>query len=169
MNIQEFLSQNLKKSRNLTYVPFLSEYYDAETPYMRCLSFALVDEGQQIKGFQTEIELVNDMPHSNECPCLINLDWIIDFPKLSKDQLEDYLLKIAIKFQEKVLCIMMEGKATDDLTDVELKAIDTWDKTQLLSQPAQLDEVMNYIYISNMAASWLIEHMRKWLQTIVSN
>lgn len=166
MNIEKFLELNLAKIDGLTHVPFLSEYYDIETPSMRCLSYALVDADQQIKAFKTEIELVNDMPHSNECPCLIDTSWTIDYPKLSDEQLEGYLLENAINFQSQIINIMIDGKVTDDLREIELDAISAWDKKHLLKAPDELEEDMNYVYISHMAANWLAEHMRKWLQTI---
>lgn len=166
MNIEKFLELNLAKIDGLTHVPFASEYLDMENPNMRCLSFALVDADQQIKAFKTEIELVNDMPHSNECPCLIDTSWTIDYPQLSKEQIDGYLMENAIKFQNHIINTMLEGKVTDELKDIEYDAISAWDKKNLLKEPDELEGEMNYIYISYRAANWLIEHMRKWLLTI---
>lgn len=165
MNIQKFLSLNLKTENRLTAYPFLSEYFDIEEPNMRCLSYALVNPDQEVKGIKTVVELSNYMPHSEECPCFIDTEWMVDYPNISKNQIDGYLKENAIKFQRHIINLMIDHEY--ELTDVELEAISSWDKQDLLQQPDELEDVMNYIFISCKAADWMEQHMRNWLTTIV--
>lgn len=161
MNIHSFLDKiYTTKSSEHSYPVSLEVFEDEDTTRLQVESVALVGHDKNISGFKIKTSFHNNYAHSNECPCYLELEFLVDVPSGS---LSTWQQEFVISFQDRLIQGIINNKYTDDLTDDELQAFEQWDRKALLNAPESLEEVVSYLELSNWAASCMERHTLKWI------
>ena len=164
MNFLDFLHKVNQQDGSDMRMPFAFDTFrEEDTTTLVVQSDALVNEKNEITGFLITTELKNDYKHSQECPCLVETQGYLELPNCKGDELKTHIKDFIISYQGYLIELMILSGSTEELTEFELVNYKNWDRKDLLCQPIELKDQVNYLGLSHWAALELTNHINLWL------